>query len=179
MTQKTFKVQMITNEGEFQWAFVDKPKANAADPSKPPKYSITFLMDKKDPSTKKKLIEVDACISDALEKFFGDKKPAKFHNPIKDGDVETDANGVPKYPNNWYFEAKSSTKPGLVDADRNEILEANAVWSGCRGRLSIGFGAYDVSSTKGVTIYLNNIQLLNNSAPRPGGRKPAEEDFDD
>jgi hypothetical protein len=41
----------------------------------------------------------------------------------------------------------------------------------------LGFVAYDVSAKKGVTIYLNNVQLTDNSAPKMGGRKSAEEDF--
>jgi len=175
--ERVLKTNMISPTGTFQWVFLDKPKVDKNNPEKEPFYSITLLMDKKDPKVIEKLDQMKSCIKDALEKRFGDKVPAKYYTPIKDGDVETDKEGNPAYPGSWYIEAKNKEKPGLVDADREPILENSAVWSGCKGRLSLGFVGYDVAAKKGVTIYLNNVQLLDNSAPKMGGRKSAEEDF--
>ena len=174
---RVLKTNIISPVGTFQWVFLDKPKIDKNNPEKAPYYSITLLMDKKDAKVKEKLEAMKSCIKDALEKRFQDKVPAKFYSPIKDGDVETNAEDEPLYPGYFYNEAKNKDKPGLVDSDREPILEANAVWSGCKGRLSLGFVAYDVSAKKGVTIYLNNVQLTDNSAPKMGGRKSAEEDF--
>lgn len=179
MTDKILKTNMITGEGTFNWVFVDTPKVNQLDPSKDPKYSITFCFQKNPDEGKKKLEQMNACIADALEKKFGSKKPAKFKNPIKDGDVETDPEGRARYPGQYFFEAKNSTKPGLVDADRNEIITNGAIWSGCKGKLSIGFVAYDVNGSKGVSIYLNNVMVTDTSAPKMGGKKAAVEDFAD
>ena len=175
--ERVLKTNMISPTGTFQWVFLDKPKVVKNNPEKEPFYSITLLMDKKDPKVIEKLDQMKSCIKDALEKRFGDKVPAKYYTPIKDGDVETDKEGNPAYPGFWYIEAKNKEKPGLVDADREPILTQQAVWSGCKGRLSLGFVGYDVSAKKGVTIYLNNVQLTDNSAPKMGGRKSAEEDF--
>jgi len=175
--ERVLKTNMISPTGTFQWVFLDKPKVDKNNPEKEPFYSITLLMDKKDPKVIEKLDQMKSCIKDALEKRFGDKVPAKYYTPIKDGDVETDKEGNPAYPGSWYIEAKNKEKPGLVDADREPILTQQAVWSGCKGRLSLGFVGYDVSAKKGVTIYLNNVQLTDNSAPKMGGRKSAEEDF--
>ena len=175
--ERVLKTNMISPTGTFQWVFLDKPKVDKNNPEKEPFYSITLLMDKKDPKVIEKLDQMKSCIKDALEKRFGDKVPAKYYTPIKDGDVETDKEGNPAYPGFWYIEAKNKEKPGLVDADREPILTQQAVWSGCKGRLSLGFVGYDVSAKKGVTIYLNNVQLTDNSAPKMGGRKSAEEDF--
>lgn len=179
MTDKVLKTNMITGEGLFQWVFIDSPRVNKKDPSKEAKYTLTYVFDKNDPATPAKLAQMQACVSDALEKKFGAKKPAKFKNPIKDGDVETDSEGKVRYPGAYFFEAKNSTKPGLVDADRNEILDANAVWSGCKGKVSVGFVAYDVDGSKGVTVYLNNVMLTDNSAPKQTGKKSAVDDFAD
>jgi hypothetical protein len=176
-TDKVLKTNIITPVGQFQWVFVDNPKQNTMDPTKPPMYSITFVMDKKDPKVIEKMAVIKEAIDGALVKKFGDKKPAKYYNPIKDGDVETDGAGVPRYPGSWYFEAKNSTKPGLVNADREPIVISDAVWSGCTGRLSVGFVGYDAAGKKGVTIYLNNVQLIDNSAPKMSGKKSAEMDF--
>lgn len=178
MTDKVLKTNMITGVGQFQWVFIDKPRVNKKDPSKDPKYTLTFVFDKSE-ANKAKLEQMQSCVNDALEKHFGSKKPAKFKNPIKDGDVETDSNGHVRYPGCYFLEAKNSTKPGLVDAERNEIIEPNSVWSGCKGKISVGFRAFDVDGSKGVTVYLNNIMLTDNSAPKQSGRKDAAEDFAD
>jgi hypothetical protein len=177
--EKTYKTNVITPEGTFQWVFLDQPKTDKNNPEKEPLYSVTLLMDKKNPKVVEKLEVMKQAIKDALEKRFGDKVPAKYFNPIKDGDVETNSNGEPVYPGCFYLEAKNKSKPGLVNADREPILTQGAIWSGCKGRLSIGFVAYDVSAKKGVTIYLNNVQLTDNSAPKMGGRKAAEDDFNE
>jgi hypothetical protein len=177
MTTKTFKTNMVTQEGLFNWVYLDTPKANTLDPTKPPQYSVTFVFSKNDPNSK--LEQMNACISDALEKLFGDKKPAKYKNPIKDGDVETDSNGMVRYPGCYFFDAKNKTKPGIVNKDREEIFESNAIWSGCKGKLSIGFVAYDLPTGKVVTTYLNNVMLTDNSAPKQSGKRSASEDFND
>lgn len=175
----TYKTNMISPVGTFQWVFIDKPKVDKNNPEKAPMYSLTLLMAKDDAKTEEKLKEMKDCIHNALAKRFGDKVPAKFHSPIKDGDIETDAYGVARYPGYYFIEAKNKEKPGLVDKDREPILESNSVWSGCKGRISMGLVAYDVSGKKGVTIYLNNVQLLDNSSPKPTGRRSAEQDFDE
>lgn len=176
---RTFKTNMITPVGTFQWVYLDNPKIDKTNPDKDPVYTVTLLMDKTDPKVGEKMALMKACVKDALEKRFGEGVPAKFYTPLKDGDVETNSDGDPAYPGCFYIQAKNKEKPGLVDADRDPIVTSNAVWSGCKGRLSVGFVAYDVAQKKGVTIYLNNVQLTDNSAPKMGGRKSAEEDFED
>ena len=93
--ERVLKTNMISPTGTFQWVFLDKPKVDKNNPEKEPFYSITLLMDKKDPKVIEKLDQMKSCIKDALEKRFGDKVPAKYYTPIKDGDVETDKEGNP------------------------------------------------------------------------------------
>lgn len=173
-----YKTNMVLPIGEFTWVFLDNPRVNKQDPSKPPMYETTFLMKKDDKKVQEKLPEIKACIEAALSKKFGDKKPAKFFNPLRDGDVEVNAQtGEPTYPGYYYIVAKNKAKPGLVDADRNEIIETGAVWSGCKGRISVGFVGFDIASKKGVSCYWNNAQLTDNSAPKLSGKRSAEADF--
>tara|TARA_R110000751_G_scaffold64574_4_gene132634 strand:- start:11289 stop:11837 length:549 start_codon:yes stop_codon:yes gene_type:complete len=175
--QRIFKTNMITPIGTFQWIYFDKPKIDRNNEEKPPVYTVTLLIDKKDKKAMEKWESMKECVKNALEKRFLDKVPAKFYTPLKDGDIETNKDAEPAYPGHFYIEAKNKEKPGLVDEDREPILHQQAIWSGCKGRLSVGFVGYDVASKKGVTIYLNNIQLTDTSAPKMGGRKSAEEDF--
>jgi hypothetical protein len=187
MTDKILKTNMITPEGVMQWVFLDKPKTDKNHPDKDPQYTVTFLMDKNDPTTKESLIKFNNCVNDALVKKFGDKVPAKFTNPLKDGDKDTDSEGnpcAPKYPNNWYFEAKakSNSKPGVaLLGDNKELIpvtEEGKVWSGCKGKLSINLWAWDVKPKKGVSAGLNNVLVTDTSAPKMSGKRDVLSDFE-
>ena len=46
--------------------------------------------------------------------------------------------------------ANSGTAPGIVDADRNPILERSEVYSGVYGRASINFYAFNSKGTRGL-----------------------------
>ena len=74
--------------------------------------------------------------------------------------------------------AKSTSRPGVVDADKIEILDAEEVYSGCYGRASITFYPYNTSSN-GIAAALNNIQKLEDGERLGGSRASAEEDFAD
>lgn len=179
MNERVLKTNFISPVSTFNWAFIDQPRTDKNNPEKPPYYSVTVLMEKSDPKVITKLVEMNQCIKDALEKRFEGKIPAKFYTPLKDGDVVTNAEDEPVYPGFWFFEAKGKDKPGVVDANREIILTPSTVWSGCKGRVSINFGGYEMAGKKGVTCYLQNVQVTDNSAPKMGGRKSAENDFEE
>ena len=74
--------------------------------------------------------------------------------------------------------ANSTTKPGVVDADRQPILDSSELYSGIIGRASINFYAFNSNGNKGIACGLNNIQKLADGAPL-GGHSRAEDDFAD
>lgn len=74
------------------------------------------------------------------------------------------------------FRARSYQPVGVVDANKDEVLNKREVYGGRWARLSITVSVYDDKS-KGVTIYLNNVQLLDNDESF-GGRPSADSDFD-
>ena len=74
--------------------------------------------------------------------------------------------------------ANSTTAPGIVDADRQPILDRSEVYSGCYGRVSITFYAFNSNGNKGIACGLNNLQKIRDGEPLDGHTR-AEDDFAD
>lgn len=80
---------------------------------------------------------------------------------------------------NSFINAKSKTKPGIVDAACNPILNPEEeIYSGMYGRASINFYCYNTGMSKGIACGLNNVQKIADGE-RLGGRASAESDFKD
>jgi hypothetical protein len=117
---------------------------------------------------------VKAAIEQGIEKKWGGKKPAKLKLPLRDGDEERPDDEA--YAGKWFFSAKSKTKPGIVDKERQEILDETELVSGDYGRIHISVYPYE---QKGVAIALNHVQLLKKGEPLGAAKQSAEEAFDD
>lgn len=65
----------------------------------------------------------------------------------------------------------------MVDASAAPILDRAEVYSGCYGRASITFYAFNTNGNKGVAVGLGNIQKLCGGEPLGGGNVSAESDF--
>jgi hypothetical protein len=94
--------------------------------------------------------------------------------PLRDGDLEKP--GEPAYENCYFLNANSANKPGIVDANRQEIIDTNEIYSGIYGRASITFYAYNASGNRGIACGLNHLQKLSDGEPL-GGKSSAEADF--
>ena len=77
-----------------------------------------------------------------------------------------------------FLNANNTLKPGIVDADRQEIIDRSEVYSGCFGRASISFFAFNSNGSKGIACSLNNLQKIKDG-PMLGGHSRAEDDFAD
>lgn len=74
--------------------------------------------------------------------------------------------------------ANSGTAPGIVDADRQPIIDTSEVYSGVYGRASINFYAFNSNGNKGIACGLNNLQKIKDEE-HLGGKMSAEDDFAD
>ena len=97
-----------------------------------------------------------------------------LRTPLRDGDLERPDD--PAYANAYFVNANSATAPGVVDANRNDILDRSEVYSGCYGRASINFYAYNANGNRGIACGLNNLQKIRDGEPL-GGRASAMSDF--
>ena len=143
-----------------------------------PKYSVSLLIKKTDPCVAKIKAAIQAAYEEGAAKLKGNGKSvpplAAIKNPLRDGDAERPDD--PVYAGCYFINANNSTAPGIVDADRQPILERKEVYSGVYGRASITFFAFNSSGNKGIACALNNLQKIHDGEPL-GGHASAEDDF--
>ena len=165
--------------GKVRFSYVNIFKSRAFSGSDDEKFSICLLIDKEDKKTLKAINDaVQAAIQDGISSKWGGKKPANLKLPLRDGDAER-ADEAPEYEGMFFLNANSTQKPGIVDKDLNEILDPDEVYSGCWGRASINFYAFNTNGNKGVGVGLNNIQKLKDDERLGAARASAEADFGD
>lgn len=170
---KNTDTKVVTGEVRFSYVHVFAPQA--ANLGDDPRYSVSILIPKDDKET---LAKIDRAIKAAIEAGlpkWGGKKPNNLKLPVRDGDV--DRPDDPAYAGHYFINARSVTKPGVVDAQLNPITNSEEFYSGCYGRASVNFYAYNVSGNRGIACGLNNLQKLRDG-DYLGGRSRPEDDFD-
>lgn len=105
---------------------------------------------------------------------WGGKEPKKLDMPLRDGDEKDDEN----YDGMLFVNAKSNTRPGIVDRKKVPIVDEEEVYSGVWAIVSVTFFGYDKNGNKGVACGLNNIMKFKDDE-HFGGRVSAESDFGD
>jgi len=155
---------------------------------KPVRLTFTFLPDEDGayrtsaliPKTDKAQI---AQIEEAIEEAknygktakWGGKIPRNLKIAFQDGD-DTDLDKYPENEGHFLLNCRSKKKVGLVDIDRQPILDASEVYSGCWAYLSVTSFAYD-NESKGVSFFLNNIMKARDDESFGGGASSPDEDF--
>ena len=140
-------------------------------------FSTQILIPKTDKAT---LAALKAAAKEALTAKFGDKIPKTVRNPLRDGDTETKSDGSPlgaEYAGHYFFNTKSTAKPGAVDAHGHDIIGSQDIVSGDFGRVSLNAYAYDQAGNKGVSYGLYNIMLLAKGDSLGGAKPSAASDF--
>ena len=64
-----------------------------------------------------------------------------------------------------------------MDAHKQDITNPAELYSGCYGRASLNFYAYNTNGNKGIACGLNGLQKLRGGEPL-GGRGNVANDFD-
>lgn len=145
-----------------------------------PKYSVSLIIPKSDTKTLEKIqAAIQAAYEEGQSKLKGNGKsvPALsvLKTPLRDGDMERPDD--PAYADCYFINANSATAPGIVDADRNPIMERSEVYSGVYGRASINLYAFNSNGNKEIACGLNNLQKIRDGEPL-GGKSRAEDDFE-
>lgn len=146
-----------------------------------PKYSVSLIIPKSDVATVKKIeAAIQAAYEEGESKLKGNSKSVPslkvLKTPLRDGDLERPDDAA--YADSYFINANSASAPGIVDADRQPILERSEVYSGVYGRASINFYAFNSNGNKGIACGLNNLQKIADGEPL-GGKSRAEDDFAD
>lgn len=175
--RKKMSTKVVTNKVRF--SYVNIFKSRAFRDGQDAKFSICLLIPKEDKAGIAKIRRaIDEAVEEGIRSRWGGKKPKNLRLPLRDGDEER-ADEAEEYAGMLFMNANSNTKPGIVDKDLNEILDPDEVYSGCWGRASVNFFAYDSNGNRGVGCGLNNIQKLKDGERLGGARASAEDDFGD
>lgn len=161
---------VMTPEFRVSFPAVFKPKRQKGDATSEPKYGLTMLFPKGADLSKLK-----AAAQEVVKEKWGDKPPKNLRSPFRDqGEKEYEG-----YEEGAVFvSASSKQKPGLVDRQRQDIIDETEFYPGCYARATVRAFAYDNNGNKGVAFGLNNVQKLRDGDPL-GGRTRAQDDFAD
>jgi hypothetical protein len=149
------------------------------------KYEVSILI------SKARALELEPLKQAMLEVAtakWGPKAPTILANAkyplIKDGDKMLDEEtGKPKagYAGMFVISTRTDRKPQIIGPAKEEVVtddDVSGIYSGCMIRVSGGMFAYENEGNKGVSIGLNNVQVLVRGK-RLDGRKAAVDEFEE
>ena len=139
-------------------------------------YRTSVLVPKKD---KALIAQIEEAIEEAKEYGKGAKWNGKIPRNLKIAFQDGDDTDLDKYPENeghFLLNARSKKKVGLVDSDRQPILDVDEIYSGCWAYVSVTSFAYD-NESKGVSFFLNNIMKARDDESFGGKASSPDEDF--
>lgn len=138
------------------------------------KYQTNVLIPKTEKETLKAInAAIEAAKQQGIVSKWGGKTPKNLSMPLNDGDDKDDE----LYEDHFFVNAKANTRPGIVDRNKQPIVDEEEMYSGVWAIVSITFFPYEVSGNKGVACGLNNLMKWKDD-DRLGGRVSAEADFD-
>ncbi len=163
----------------FSFLTVFEPRAMQGQEEK--KYSVCCMI----PDTDKKLLaQVNQDIQDAIttaienNKFPKSKVPL-LKLPLRKGTEEAAIGKRGKeFEGYVFFNCSSKNQPGIVDTNRQPIMDPKDFWSGCWGYVDVNFFGYNTSGNMGIGVGLNNIMKWRED-DRLDGRQSADKAFAD
>ena len=177
MAKAANPLKVVTGPGT-RWSYVNAWEPKAINGGAP-KYSVSLIIPKSDTRTIEKLkAAIEAAYHEGQAKLKGNGRNvpplSTLKTPLRDGDAERPDD--PAYANAFFVNANNSSAPGIVDTDRQPIIEHSEIYSGVYGRASISFYAFNTNGNKGIACSLNNLQKISDGE-HLGGKTNAEDDF--
>lgn len=170
--------KVITGKARLSYPNIWEPRAFGNDATGPKKYSATLIIPKSDTVAEQKIRKAIAAAAELGKSTkFNGKIPGKLEHTFYDGDGP-EADGAEELKGCWYLRSNSVSKPGVIDSQKNEIMDKDEVYAGCYVKASVNFYAYNFGGNKGVACGLNNLMKVADGEPF-SGRASAEDDFAD
>ena len=161
--------------GKVRFCYVNVFEPTALNDGDTPKYNVCILIPKSDTKTLEAIrnaIEAAKTVGKSKIADKNGKIPSTLKTPLRGDEERSDD---PSYEGMMFINANSTRKPSIVDKNLNPIMSQEEFYSGCYGRASINFYAFNVQS-KGIAAGLQNLQKLEDGEMLAGG-STAEEDF--
>ncbi len=178
MSNKISNPMKVITGPDTRWSYANVWEAKSINGGAP-KYSVSLIIPKSDTVTVNKIkAAIEAAYQEGQGKLKGNGKTVPplsvLKTPLRDGDQERPDS--PEYAGCYFINANSASAPGIVDADRQEIVDRSEVYSGVYGRASINLYAFNSNGNKGIACGLNNLQKIRDGEPL-GGKSRAADDF--
>jgi hypothetical protein len=173
--------KLVTPAGVASYPHLDLPQA-AMNGQGNPKYSLSLVFAKGTDLT-----ALQAAVLEAAIEKFGANAAAKIKSGALKSPFRTDAEAKGYPEGSTFINVRSEQKPGTVylypGADGKPAIVPDdkvkeTFYAGATVRASITAFAYDRPESKGVSVGLNNVQLLDGTTPRLDGRTKATDDFE-
>ena len=171
-------ISMVVGEVRFSYLHVFEPwSADGTSEN----FTASLLIDKKDTALVSRINDAikQAYEAAVTETWGGKRPPLKNVSPLRDGD-EPKNDGTDRgesYAGRWFLNAKSKSQPGVVDRNKQPIIEKDEFYSGCYGYASIAFRGYLNNGKMGISVYLNNLLKSKDGEPLGNAKTDAASDF--
>ena len=178
MSYEAKNTEVVTKSPvRLSYVFLNSPRKN--DDGTDGKYGATLLIPKTDKATIKMM---NAAIEAAREEGLasGIKGADKFASPLRDGDGERPRGGEygPECKGMMVLNSTNNKHVKVCDRHRNEIMDADEIYSGMWANVLIKFKCFNVPGNKGISCYLNLVQKVRDDQPLGGAAPKAEDVFD-
>lgn len=158
----------------FPTLFKPRPRADGQEAV----YSAVLIFDPQQQNSPAFKAMVEACKKVAKDEW-GDKLNLKeVKMPFRDaGEKKGSWGGFED--GDIFISPWTKNPPGVVNAQRQEVLLPEEVWAGQLVRMNLTPYAWTNSGRKGVSFALNHVQIIRTDTPRIDGRGNAATVFDD
>lgn len=180
MAKRNNDPTLVVTGKDTRWSYANVWQPKSINGGKE-KYSVSLIIPKSDTKTVESVKKAIKAAYEAGEFKLRDSKGNippldRIHNPLRDGD--TDKPDDAAYKDSYFINAKSDNAPGIVDINKQDIIDTSEVYSGVYGRAAINFYAYNTNGSKGIACGLQHLQKIKDG-PILGNRTKAEDVFDD
>lgn len=170
----------VITGAKTRWSYANVWQPKSINGSSP-KYSVSLIIPKSDVKTVESIKKaIQTAYDEGQSKLKGNGKSVPpltaLKTPLRDGDIEKPDDEA--YANSYFINANSKSAPGIIDINKQPILDQSEVYSGVYGRASITFYAFNFNGNKGIACGLNNL-MKTSDGERLGGKMDAEDDFAD
>lgn len=172
MAKNKSSARIVTPVGRLSFPYLFTPEVNKLNPGAPAKYTSLIVFD-----SDADLHKIEAIMAEVIAAQWGDAGlPAGANNPLRDAS-EKAGMGEPFTSGSKFIKVQSQFAPGLVDINRQPILDPKEIYRGVYARVHIHAYAYD-NVQKGVGFGLDNVQKVEDG-PVEGSTADAGSAFPD
>ena len=168
-----------TPPGIISWPHLFQPRPVVVGGE--PRFSVTLILDKP-AQAHEQWTKIRRQVAKVIDERWGNGKckdqafVRSLRMPWMDCANKSQYGGF-AVPGGIYINPWSKQKPNVFDRRVSPILDPLDVWAGQMAILSINVWAYQQSANRGVSMSLNNVQIIRTDGPRLDGRSTTGSEF--